>query len=864
MATDPWADFEVVTPSQNGPTYGPPPKAPAPPSEVEMERLRIAQAGEKRAEVKAAREEAEWNATHNPDGSLKPKPAEAGGKPTESERTAAFLATRLATAANQIGAVDNLSAASPSMGVEAVRSVFGDTAANYLTGEDRQRIEAAQIDFIDSALTLGTGAAYTAEQLAGYRKSFFPVLGDSEATIRDKRARLEGLMQAARVKAGNAAPDIDRAVAAIFPQAQNPAATEENSVPNDRYAPGYRDGGLVGSVTDDSPAPPPPPVHPLTAGIGDMVQGVGDLAGIVVNPVNAGINAVAGTNIGTDLGSYLRDDLLQIPHGDPMYESINRNATAAFAGAGGARSLAQIANPGAWKSALGVIGEAPMADMIAGGAAGAGSQMAENAGMGPVGQTLAAIAAGAPVVAARTAMMRGPSAPSDLAQAASRQGVDLMAADTGRPWAASTTSGLAQSPVSAGTIRNAANRNQSQLQDATERAARSEAPAVGTDVAGEGVRKGAERYSRETSSRGGVLYERAEKAAQGVQITPQQALQKIDEQIARLSETPGSNSGTLSELQTLRDDLAGGVSVMALRDLRSNLRGRTNGNGQLRSDQQQFMLGEIVDRLSDDVDAGLRAAGREGAARMFRRADDFWKQRVEQIDQVLQPIVGRDKGGEQIVSTLEAMAKGTQGGSKRLSRMMASMTPDEQANVRATLIDRMGRATPGQQDAEGAAFSASTFLTNWNRMTPQAKATLFQGELRSNLDDIAKIAEGSKEAMRFANSSNTGGANAVQGITTLGGYGVAGMAGGLKGLAAAAALQYGSAKLLASPKFAQWLAKAPATNNPNAMRAYVNRLGVIAAREPAIAADARNLQQQLQQSFGQSPTRAAASEEEQN
>jgi len=59
---------------------------------------------------------------------------------------------------------------------------------------------------LDAALTLGTGAAYTKEQLEGYRTSYFPQLGDDEQTIKAKAQRLNNLVEAAYSKAGRAAP----------------------------------------------------------------------------------------------------------------------------------------------------------------------------------------------------------------------------------------------------------------------------------------------------------------------------------------------------------------------------------------------------------------------------------------------------------------------------------------------------------------------------------------------------------------------------------------------------------------------------------------------------------------------------------
>jgi hypothetical protein len=129
---------------------------------------------------------------------------------TESERTAGFLLQRIRDSQRQLADATGSSpgAAKPGLVQEAVRMV-SEPAANAITEPARQRVEAAQLDILDAALTLGTGAAYTREQLNGYRKSYFPQLGDKPDVIKEKAARLQNLIRAAEVKAGRSAADVN-------------------------------------------------------------------------------------------------------------------------------------------------------------------------------------------------------------------------------------------------------------------------------------------------------------------------------------------------------------------------------------------------------------------------------------------------------------------------------------------------------------------------------------------------------------------------------------------------------------------------------------------------------------------------------
>jgi hypothetical protein len=140
-----------------------------------------------------------------------PGPTDRDAKPpTEGERKAATLLSRLEFSENQLreAVKADKSAASPSVAASVASAIpfVGEQARNFANSSERQRVEAAQLDILDAALTLGTGAAYTREQLEGYRKSYFPQIGDSQATIDDKAARLQNVIDSARIAAGRAAP----------------------------------------------------------------------------------------------------------------------------------------------------------------------------------------------------------------------------------------------------------------------------------------------------------------------------------------------------------------------------------------------------------------------------------------------------------------------------------------------------------------------------------------------------------------------------------------------------------------------------------------------------------------------------------
>jgi len=131
--------------------------------------------------------------------------------PSEGERKSAVLANRLNFSVGQMNSAINAdpSAAMPKTTSEVARFLTrSDFLPNVLNSQQRQVVEAAQMDVLDAALTLGTGAAYTIPQLESYRKSYFPQIGDSKETAQSKQDRLMNLLKSAEIASGRAAGQI--------------------------------------------------------------------------------------------------------------------------------------------------------------------------------------------------------------------------------------------------------------------------------------------------------------------------------------------------------------------------------------------------------------------------------------------------------------------------------------------------------------------------------------------------------------------------------------------------------------------------------------------------------------------------------
>lgn len=351
---------------------------------MEAERLRMAQQAAAREQTKFEQE-----ATG------------VGGKPTEAQQKTLTLLTRIAGGARDIQNVlaADQEAQAPGLAETVARGVLGEgVVSRKIAGADRRIVTDAQRDVLDALLTLGTGAAYSKEQLEAQTLSYFPQYGDTPDEIRVKNERLGRLVETARIATGPLAQKFDESIAPMMAQAAQraPAATQPQQ---------------------SSPSI----MQPLAAGVGDIVEAGGDILGIVGNPLNATINQLAGTNLSTDLGATLRQ-ATGLPQGNETISAINQAAAGGLLGAGAARGGAQLAT-GAAREALAAMGSTPLVDMAAGAGGGLAQQAAAQMGAGPVAQTAAALAGGtaAGMGAARIGGATGAMAPGAIARAQETQ-----------------------------------------------------------------------------------------------------------------------------------------------------------------------------------------------------------------------------------------------------------------------------------------------------------------------------------------------------------------------------------------------------------------------------------------------------------
>ena len=314
----------------------------------------------------------------------------------------------------------------------------------------------------------------------------------------------------------------------------------------------------------------------------------------------------------------------------------------------------------------------------------------------------------------------------------------------------------------------------------------------------------------------------------------------------QLNEAPGSLQRSLGQaintLKTIEMDatesaVSGTIPFSALRQIRTAI-GKDLDEPLLAGStgSQNAAMRQVYGALTEDMSAVAKLAGPE-ARKALEVADRYTRAWMNTAGVTLNKI-GKFDTDEQAYNF--AMSRLGDGGTN-LQRLRNQFEPEEWDTVAASVLEKIGLARPGAQDATGDVFSVNTFLTNWSKMSAEAKNALFGGkryaEMREGLDTLVDVASSLKGVEKLANTSNTGRVLITYLTLTGAGTGLAEMGAG-QGAGALSAFLVGgltsrySAKLITSPKFINWLTT-PVTN-PNGIGAHFGRLTAIAAEDPAL------------------------------
>ena len=835
--------------------------------------LRAADASDRAA---AAAERAAANDERKAAADARKLAAGGGIEATESERTAAFLATRVANGLDTLKGIG--AGGDATLGTRVAEALpFG--LGNYAVSGDRQRTATAQLDVLDAALTLGTGAAYTKEQLEGYRQSYFPQPGDQPDVVADKEARLKVLLEAARVKAGAAAPAIDRAL-------QN-AAVGENLVPTSTQAPSaagdantltsavrradgqfdltWGDGRkqvadsipFDSTVTADSVEPTDANRDTVLGAVDATVRGVADTVTLgFADEIAAGAGSLATTGDFSDYESLLgRERRLdaQDERVNP-YARLGGQVAGGFilptGGATGARGLAKVGTIYGTGYGIGSAGDSAY-ERLVGGIKGGATGGIVGGSLGALGSRLGASSGGG-----------GPTggSASELAQAAQQEGVRVSRPIVD-PSSRARMAYLESSIGGGGRVRQGLEETRAGLEN---RVGEIGGPGTVQDpgIIGQRVQDAAiasDRASRNAARRD---YTRAAQEAPNAQVVATDAVAAIDGHISRLAGNENTNSPMIDFLNKVKADFvnADGTprakSIDEIRDLRTSLNdeiSRTN----LSHTRAEALVEDVVNAASGDIQRELSQQSPRALA-LWKQGDAKWAQYKTDQKQLTSLVLGRADdpiSGEAVYNRLRTMAS-QKGDADKIQRLFDKLPADVQQDYTATIAQSLGRRAADEP------FSPALLIQAARGFSDEAARTIFGPDGAQSIKNLKMLARAYQDTTSSLNNSRSGAVlNYANFFRNIAGGGVLGTiaggpVGGATGLAlgaTSAAVGAGarnlSAKALMNPDMTKWLAAAPRASTTGAINRHIARLETVARKNPTIAQDVGHLKDALLQSI---------------
>jgi len=207
--------------------------------------------------------------------------------------------------------------------------------------------------------------------------------------------------------------------------------------------------------------------------------------------------------------------------------------------------------------------------------------------------------------------------------------------------------------------------------------------------------------------------------------------------------------------------------------------GNEIADGGLMADVPRSKWNAMYGALSGDMQAVANANGPQ-ATQAFNRATDYTRAGIGRLDRVA-PFADKVAPEQAFTSLMQSTRENV----STLQAVKKTLPEGARGTVAGTVIERLGKANNGVQNELGTAWSPDTFLTNWNKMTPQAQNELFSGFKNSAqvMGDVSAVAKATsmmrENSNLWANPSGTGANLAARGLLGAVGAGSLGAAGGL-------------------------------------------------------------------------------------
>lgn len=205
----------------------------------------------------------------------------------------------------------------------------------------------------------------------------------------------------------------------------------------------------------------------------------------------------------------------------------------------------------------------------------------------------------------------------------------------------------------------------------------------------------------------------------------------------------------------------GGLSYEGLQRLRTNIGAMLDDAFLPEAGTTKPALKRLYGALTEDITTGINGMGGPKAISAWTKANRL-SESVAKRREALTKIIGDDpaaRSPEAIVDRLVTMAGNRSTADiQKLMQARKSMGSDAWDEVASAAIERLGRGVDGE-------FNPTNFMKGYKNLTENGRNALFsstnKGNLKAELDSLAKVSERFKELRDLSNSSKTGAVNTL-------------------------------------------------------------------------------------------------------
>jgi hypothetical protein len=329
-------------------------------------------------------------------------------------------------------------------------------------------------------------------------------------------------------------------------------------------------------------------------------------------------------------------------------------------------------------------------------------------------------------------------------------------------------------PFVGGPVRAAAGQTISDTANAAQRIADTYGQASTPLDAGDALQKSLRQYITNSGNQASTLYDtfNAQMAAAPPAQLPN-TLAAMAGPVARFPTSPALGAALtnpklqsfLNILQPAGSTAPATLTFPELSELRTYT-GNALGDATLVNDIPRADLKNLYSSISSDMENAAQAQG-PNAMFAFQQATAFYRNRMNTID-ALDPLLNGPPETA-FARVNRAASPGSSGNIGLPQTAQAAMPPEDWRNVGAAIIRQMGQPPAGAKNALAPdAFSAPSFATNWNKLSDDAKDTLFgpnpsgpvfgpmaPGTDRAALDALTRVAQAQKNVASLANTSHS-------------------------------------------------------------------------------------------------------------